>query len=103
MKACMAKVVEPEAQFGGGYARPTAQGELESRIGKLWPLAGCGHKSAIPSHPQSRGLNEQTGRLTMSQLHHAEMRDRLSWWTCLVTSPVWRRSLHRTQRLPVMG
>ena len=67
------------------------------------PLAGCDNKSAIPSHPQSRGFNEQTGRLTMSQLTHAEMRDRLSWWTCAVTSPVWRRSLRCTQRLPVMG
>src|SRR4030095_1060632 len=71
--------------------------------GKLLPLSGCDNKSAIPSHPQSRGLTEQTGRLTMSQLTHAAMRDRLSVWRCLFTSPVWRRSLHSTQCLPVMG
>ena len=39
----------------------------------------------------------------MTQLNHVETQDRLSWWTCLVIPPVWRRSLHSTQRLSVMG
>ncbi len=39
----------------------------------------------------------------MTQLTHVEMQDRLSWCDGLVHPPVWRRSLHSTQRLPVMG
>lgn len=39
----------------------------------------------------------------MTQLTHVEMQDRLSWCSGSVHSPVWRQSLHSTQRLPVMG
>jgi hypothetical protein len=39
----------------------------------------------------------------MTQLTHAEMRDCLSWCSALVQTPVWQQSLHKTQRLPVMG
>ena len=39
----------------------------------------------------------------MTQLNHAEMQDCLRWWYGSVQSPVWQRSLHSTQRLPVMG
>src|SRR5207249_2091472 len=59
--------------------------------------------SACPSHPQSSGFTERTGRLTMSQLTNAKMQDCLSWWNDLVHPPVWQRSLNSTQRLPVMG
>ena len=39
----------------------------------------------------------------MTQLTHAEMQDCLSWCAASVQPPVWQRSLHSTQRLPVMG
>jgi hypothetical protein len=39
----------------------------------------------------------------MVQLTHAERQDCLSWWYGSVQPPVWQRSLHSTQRLPVMG
>ena len=58
---------------------------------------------ALPGHPQSSGLNERTGHLTMTQLNSTEMQDRLSWWNASVHPPVWRRSPNSTQRLPVMG
>jgi hypothetical protein len=39
----------------------------------------------------------------MTQLTHVELQDCLSWCSALVQTPVWQRSLHSTQRLPVMG
>jgi hypothetical protein len=39
----------------------------------------------------------------MAPLTHAERQDCLSWWYGSVQPPVWQRSLHSTQRLPVMG
>jgi retron-type reverse transcriptase len=39
----------------------------------------------------------------MTQLTHVEMQDCLSRYADLVQPPVWQRSLHSTQRLPVMG
>jgi retron-type reverse transcriptase len=58
---------------------------------------------ALLGHPQSSGLNERTGHLTMTQLNRTGMQDRLSWWNASVHPPVWRRSPNNTQRLPVMG
>jgi hypothetical protein len=75
----MVKAVLPEDQFGGGYSRPTAEGELKSRIGKLLPLMGGDNKSAFPSHPQSSGLNERMGHLNTTKLNHVETQDCLSW------------------------
>jgi hypothetical protein len=93
----------PEAQFRGGYLQPTAQGESKSRAGGIEVAWFSTAIPAPPGHPQSSGLNERTGHLTMTQLNSTEMRDRLRWWGGLVHSPVWRRSLRSTQRLPVMG
>jgi len=59
--------------------------------------------SAFPSHPQSSGQNGRTGHLTTTYLSHAETQDCLSRIGCSVNQPVWQRSLHSTQRLPVMG
>jgi hypothetical protein len=82
---------------------PTAQGESKSRTGKT---AGIGLLPTVPAfldHPQSSGNKGRTGHLTMTQLNHDEMQDCLSWCRGSVSSPVWQRSPHCTQRLPVMG
>ena len=52
----------------------------------------CHPRPAIPGQPQYSGYNERTGNLTMTQLTHAEMQDRLSWSADAVQRPVWRRS-----------
>jgi hypothetical protein len=51
------------------------------------------HHTSRPSCPPSRGFNERKGHLSTAQLNHTETQDRLSWWDCLVSLPVWRRSL----------
>ena len=79
------------------------QGVYRSCTLKMKEQHGHSLMSACPSHPQSSGHNERTGRLTMSQLTNAKMQDRLSWYGSSVYLPVWRRSLYSTQRLPVMG
>ena len=99
----MVKAVLPEAQFKGVYCGTTAQGELKSRVGMMRNVTGPFLMSAIPSHPQSSGRNGRTGHLNTTELNHVEMQDRLSWWVGSVHPPVWRRSLHNTQRVPVMG
>jgi hypothetical protein len=58
---------------------------------------------AFSGHLQSSRLKERTGYPTMTQLNHVEMQDCLSWWRGSVLSPVWQRSFHSTQCLPVMG
>jgi len=58
---------------------------------------------AFPSRPQSSGIKGRTGHLRMTQLNHVEMQDCLSRYAEAVQLPVWQRSLHSTQRLPVMG
>ena len=91
------------SQFGGMYSRAAASGELQSRVG-LSAWRGERHSaSALPSHPPSRGRNERTGHRRTTERNHAAMQDRLRGWNSAVFSPVWRRSPHRTQRLPVMG
>src|SRR5215471_9119934 len=52
----------------------------------------CTPRPAIPGQPQSSGRNERTGSLTMTQLTHVEVQDRLSWSADSVQRPVWRRS-----------
>jgi hypothetical protein len=110
----MAKAGLPEAQFGGVYGRHHGERRVVKpcrnvRVPEQWthPMIVLQQlhntMSAIPSHLKSSRFNERTGRLTMSQLNHVEMQDRLSWCVCSVSTPVWRRSLYSTQRLPVMG
>jgi hypothetical protein len=102
-KSCMVKARLPEPQSKDGYVQPTAK---ESRKAVPEEQGGFDWPNLVPAslgHPQSSGLNGRTGNLTMTQLNHTEMRDCLSWWRASVRPPVWQRSLHCTQRLPVMG
>jgi hypothetical protein len=102
-KSCMVKAILPEPQFKDGFLQPTAK-ESRKAVPEEQGVFGLPHLVPAPlGHPQSSGLNERTGNLNMTQLNHTEMRDRLSWWSASVHPPVWRRSLHSTQRLPVMG
>jgi hypothetical protein len=75
----MVKAEWLEAQFGGVYTAAAAQGELESRTGKMTEMTMLSVIPAFPGHPQSSGFNERTGHLHTTQLHHAETQDRLSW------------------------
>jgi hypothetical protein len=102
-KSCMVKAELPESQFRGGFLQPTAK---ESRKAVPEEQRVFGLPPTVPApldHPQSSGLNERTGHLNMTQLNHTEPQDRLSWCDGSVHPPVWRRSLHCTQRLPVTG
>ena len=88
-KSYRVKAQRPEAQFGGVYTAAAAQGELESRTGKMTEMTMLSVIPAFPGHPPSSGFNERTGHLNTTQLHHAETQDRLSWRSDSVQTPVW--------------